>query len=424
MRVLFVSANKETINMLTLPLGMGCVAQATVRAGHEVQTLDLLSATADPSLLRRTLQNFDPEVIAVSVRNIDDQVRTDTKFLLADVQGLLTQCRAFSQAPVVLGGAGYSIFPEAALAYLGADMGIQGEGEAAFPALLERLARGADVSGVPGLYTGGHGCQGVREYEKELDRFSLPEAPLWIPSGCRGPDLWVPVQTRRGCPMRCTYCSTAAIEGRRIRRRSPHQVVRWIAGHVEAGYRQFMFVDNTFNLPADYAREICRLLIEERLQISWSCILHPSRTDPGLIRDMARAGCEWVSLGFESGSERMLRSMRKGFRRDEVRKNSEILAANGIRQIGFLLLGGPGETRESVEESFAFADALPADTMNITAGVRIYPHTELAAVAVQEGILLPEDDLLFPRFYLARGLDGWLQETVAKWAKARPHWMT
>jgi radical SAM superfamily enzyme YgiQ (UPF0313 family) len=92
--------------------------------------------------------------------------------------------------------------------------------------------------------------------------------------------------------------------------------------------------------------------------------------------------------------------------------------------MGFLLLGGPGETRESVEESLAFADSLELSSLKITAGIRIYPHTPLAKRAVEEGIILSEDDLLFPRFYLAKNLEGWLAETLKSWMAARSHWVT
>jgi radical SAM superfamily enzyme YgiQ (UPF0313 family) len=111
------------------------------------------------------------------------------------------------------------------------------------------------------------------------------------------------------------------------------------------------------------------------------------------------------------------------FKPEDVRRTSKILADYGIRQIGFLSLGGPGETKESVEESLAFADSLPLELVKITIGIRIYPNTALAKRAVDEGIITPNDHLLLPRFYLVRGLEDWLYETVKDWMKERPHWM-
>jgi coproporphyrinogen III oxidase-like Fe-S oxidoreductase len=137
---------------------------------------------------------------------------------------------------------------------------------------------------------------------------------------------------------------------------------------------------------------------------------------------MANAGCEQVSMGFESGSERILKNLNKKFTLKEVHQISEMLSDHGIRRMGFLLLGSPGETRESVEESLVFVDSLKLDILKITMGVRIYPYTSLATRAIEEGVISSLDDLLFPRFYLAKGLEAWLPETLKKWAVTRPHW--
>ena len=137
---------------------------------------------------------------------------------------------------------------------------------------------------------------------------------------------------------------------------------------------------------------------------------------------MAEAGCKEVSLGFESGCDRILAIMNKKFSPADVRRTSELLAKYKIKQMGFLLLGGPGETKDSVEESLRFADALPLDALKITIGIRIYPHTELARTAVAERLIAPDDDLMLPRFYMVSGLEAWLRETVAKWMETRPHW--
>jgi radical SAM superfamily enzyme YgiQ (UPF0313 family) len=111
--------------------------------------------------------------------------------------------------------------------------------------------------------------------------------------------------------------------------------------------------------------------------------------------------------------------MNKRFTPGDVRRISGMLARHGIRQNGFLLLGGPGETRETVLESLAFAGSLDLASVLCTEGIRIYPGTALARAAVRENVIDGRDDLLFPKFYLAPGLDGWLQETVAKWVGDR-----
>ena len=426
MKVLLVSANTETINMPVLPLGLACVDEAVRSAGHEVKLVDLMGQQDTRLVLQDAVDGFQPEIIGISVRNIDDQCMENPKFLLDSVKHFINDCRILSDAQIILGGAGYSIFPESALTYLGADMGIQGEGEIAFVTLLERLSRKADLSGIPGLYLSNQGIQGNVRLTKDLNGcpLPLPGAQQWTSFASRNQEVWLPFQTRRGCPMNCNYCSTATIEGKIVRKHSPAQVIYALSRYVEAGFDRFFFVDNTFNLPLSYAKALCDRLVKARLNISWRCILYPWKVDEELVEKMAQAGCKEVSMGFESGSEKILRTMNKRFKLKEIRRISEKLKRYGIRQMGFLLLGGPGENRKTVEESLAFADSLGLEAMKITMGIRIYPYTDLARTAIKEGIIAPDDDLLFPKFYMEPGLDEWLRSTVSTWMDGRPHWLS
>jgi len=183
--------------------------------------------------------------------------------------------------------------------------------------------------------------------------------------------------------------------------------------------RHFNFVDNTFNLPPYYAKDLCRRMIEKRLDLDFWCIIYPKWIDRELVQLMAQAGCREVSLGFESGSDRILGSLNKRFRAVEVRTVAEMFAEAGIYRRGFLLLGGPGETKENVEESLAFADSLHLDALKITVGLRIYPETPLAATALAEGVIAPDEDLLWPRFYLAPPLTDWLPGRIAAYKTTR-----
>ena len=410
------------MNILPLPLGPALVAAATRSAGHEVILLNLMFEGDTKSAIQDCIAEFRPDVIGISVRNVDDQNMVDPRFLLSPVREVVATCRSRCDAPIVLGGAGYSIFPESALRYLGADMGIQGEGETIFPVLLERLAKDAPVCGLPCLYLP---CQPPpdRTFAWNLDDLPLPEPKLWIPAVSGSPELWVPVQSRRGCPLDCSFCSTSAIEGRPIRRHSPETIAAWLEQLVSSGFTHFNFVDNTFNLPPYYAKELCRRILERGLEVNLWCIVYPKWIDSELVHLMAQVGCREISLGFESGSDAMLRNINKRFKPEEVRTVSRMFADAGIFRRGFLLLGGPGETRESVEESLAFSDSLNLDALKITVGLRIYPETPLAATALAEGVIQPDDDLLWPRFYLAAQLAEWLPERIAAY-KASRSWVT
>ena len=422
MNVLLISASTERMNILPLPLGPALVAAATRRAGHEVILLNLMFEGDTKSAIQDWIAEFRPDVIGISARNVDDQNMVDPMFLLSPVREVVATCRSRCDAPIVLGGAGYSIFPESALRYLGADMGIQGEGETIFPVLLDRLAKGAPVWGLPGLYLPGQPPPD-RTFAWNLDDLPLPEPKLWIPTVSGSRELWIPVQSRRGCPLDCNFCSTSAIEGWPIRRHSAETITAWLEQLVSSGFTHFNFVDNTFNLPPYYAKELCRRILERGLEVNLWCIVYPKWIDSELVHLMAQVGCREISLGFESGSEAMLRNINKRFKPEEVRTVSRMFADAGILRRGFLLLGGPGETRESVEESLAFSDSLNLDALKITVGLRIYPETPLAATALAEGVIQPDDDLLWPRFYLAAQLAEWLPERVASYKSSRS-WVT
>jgi radical SAM superfamily enzyme YgiQ (UPF0313 family) len=422
MRVLFISANREDMNMPKLPMGLGCVAAATQKANHDVAFVDLLTAGDTSAVIEETINEFAPQVIGISARNIDDQVMHSPRFMLDQAREVVALCRKLSKAPLVLGGAGYSMFPNSALEYVGADMGIQGEGEVAFPALLAHIEQQTDLSEVPGLYLRGRGLQAKRTFIKDLDSLPFPQPSLLLSVNSDNTNYWLPFQTRRGCPLDCSYCSTATIEGHRIRQRSPAAAVRELSRWVDAGFSQVFFVDNTFNLPHSYAVDFCKRLAAAALGVGWRCIVYPRKISEDLVRTMARAGCTEVSLGFESGHNDILRAMNKRFVTGEIRQANQIFTDYGIRRMGFLMLGGPGETHESVAQSFDFAESLDLDALKITRGIRIYPHTDLAKTAVEEGLIAADDDLLFPKFYINREVKGWIEEYVNDRAKNHPNW--
>lgn len=422
MRVLLISANTETINMPVLPMGMAFVARAAEDAGHEVSQLNLMAEPNAMNTLADRIRDLRPHVIGISVRNIDDQVSSTPRFLLAPVKAIVSVCRQQSRAKIVLGGAGYSIFPNQTLAYLAADMGIQGEGEKSFPMLLERIENNEDLSDIPGLHHAEQGLTNRPVAIEDIDRNAFPKMGRQL-GHPHDEVVWLPFQTRRGCPLGCSYCSTPSIEGKTTRKRSPSLIVEAIADYVSAGFNHFFFVDNTFNLPPGYSKALCDTMIESGLDITWRGILYPGWVEKDLVTKMAESGCVEVSLGLESGSDTILEKMKKHYRRADVRRASTLLRQAGIRRMGFLLLGGPGETKQTVLESLEFVDSLALEMVKVTIGIRIYPNTDLALHAKREGYISPDDGLLFPTFYIEHGMEQWIRQTVDAWMKNRPNWI-
>ena len=426
LRVLLISANTEQIVMPVFPIGLAFVATATQKAGHDVKFINLMDENDRLTLLKGAIKDFSPEVIGISVRNVDDQSIDKPKFLLEAVKQVVKDCRSRSGAQIVLGGSGYTIYPQSVLDYLKADMGIQGEGEKAFVDLLAQMDKNIDTPDVPGLYLRGAGLIKKPALSKNLDDCAIPppDDHPWIPSSAlEGKGAWIPFQTRRGCPMNCSFCPNPVIEGRILRKQKIDHVIETLTQYANTGYTRFIFVDSTFNLPESYVENFCDRIISQRLKIKWFCTIYPIKTDEKRIEKMARAGCIGASLGFESGSNKILKNMNKKFDADSVCRVSKMLKKFGISRMGYLLLGGPGETRETVNESLHFAEKLNLESMMITRGMRIYPGTPLAKVSINEKVIGPDDDLLFPKFYMAKGLGDWLKDTVDHWAKNRPNWM-
>ncbi|MBW2369519.1 MAG: cobalamin-dependent protein [Deltaproteobacteria bacterium] len=312
--------------MLVLPMGMAFVAKAAEDAGHEVSQINLMAEPEALKTLTERIQAVQPDIIGISVRNIDDQASFQTRFLLDPVKTIVYTCRQNSEAKIVLGGAGYSIFPRHALTYLAADMGIQGEGEQSFVMLLGKLKNNEDLSDIPGLYHVDQCIANPPVTIKKIDQnhFPQPGRHIFALEHTGDEVIWLPFQTRRGCPLNCSYCSTPSIEGKITRRREPSLVIDALAAYVSAGFDHFFFVDNTFNLPSGYAKDLCDQIIESGLNISWRGILYPGKVEKDLIAKMAESGCVEVSLGLESGSDIILKKMNKHYQIADVRRASFI----------------------------------------------------------------------------------------------------
>ena len=430
MRVLFINENRCRENLIPFPLGIACVAAATAQAGHEISCLDLMFSADPPAETAARIRDFAPDCVALSVRNIDDQDMREVEFYLPAVREICEAARAETDAPLVLGGAGFSIFPAACLEYLDAEMGIVGEGEGPFIALLERLEAGAELRGMPSLAL-------RREGEARLSppapyawpgRFPPPERRLfdvtcyaWKPGA--DPAFVANLQSRRGCHMRCIYCSSPTVEGREMRLRAASAVADEMASlERDYGIGTAAFVDSLFSYPLQYTRELCGEIASRELSLRWLANLNPLYSDMRTLEAMREAGCTGLSIGNESGSQDILASLKKGFSREQV-----VAAVRGARDLGlrincFLLLGGPGESRRTVEESVELMLELEPDMVSVTVGIRIYPGCEMHAIALREGVVERGQNLLYPAFYLSRETEPWLYEYMREVCDAHEGW--
>ena len=414
LRVLLVYSNRARILEPAPPIGLAYVATATRAAGHDVRFCDLMVARDPRAELRRALDRFKPDVVGISVRNIDTIVAQRVTRHLDELDALLAAVRAHGEARIVLGGPATSILGPRTLERLDADFAIVGEGEVAFPELLSAIAGGRGFQGIGGLcYRDGGRIEAIPPVRQEA--FGSSRMEDWIDWRAyeRAGGTWA-IHTKRGCPMQCLYCSYPVIEGRRLRRRSAAEVVDEIE-HVAAtvGPRTFEFTDSTFNVPESHARGICEEVLRRKLRVNLSAVgINPLSVSEDLFALMRRAGFISLVISPDSASPAMLRNLRKGFTVEQVRNTARWARASGISCAWFFLFGGPGETNATAEETVSFVEENLAWKRFLTVmltGVRILPGTDLAECAASSGYIPADRDLSDPMFYFSEDLDeAWL----------------
>ena len=430
MRILFISSNQCRLVFLPLPLGLASVV-AAVAPEHEVRVLDFMFMDDPMSQVDRTMAEFRPDIIGLSVRNIDNQDSVHPEAYAPQVKELVDRLRELTPAPIILGGAGFSVGPREFMEYTGADFGIVGEGEESFVRFLQAYPD-KHWDKVPGLMWRRDGGlrQNPPQHIRRLELLPPPALEYFTPRayqdtpGSAGLPGLIPVQSRRGCPMRCIYCSTPLLEGAATRAWAPEQVASWLADwHEKWGLHRFYFVDNLFNCPPAYGRRLCRAMAARRLPLEWSCLINPAFPDEELFHLIREAGGGLVQLGNESGSDLVLTGLGKGFARQQVERSMKLLQAEGLPYTCFLLLGGPGETKETVQESVALLESYAPKMVNLKAGIRIHPGVPLHRIALAEGVVTPTDNLLWPKFYLAPAIREWIWGYLEELTARHPNWI-
>jgi radical SAM superfamily enzyme YgiQ (UPF0313 family) len=399
-RLLLVNPNRAREPFPVPPLGLACVAAAAARAGHEVRLLDL--AFGDwRGILARGLDDFEPEALGLSVRNVDNALREHYESYLPHTRRVADALGGYGR-PLILGGPGFSIFPERLLDDLAADYGIIGEGEEALPLLLDALASGSPLGDVPGLVWRSAGRIIANPQRPGLPLGALPPPahslidyhPYEAEAG------FAAVQTKRGCPERCIYCVYPRLEGRRHRLRPAGAVADEMATLAGRGVGHVFLADAAFNQPAAHAEAVCAELLRQGVRLRWMAYLNPRGLTSELCRLFKRSGCIGAELGIDSASDDMLASLGKGFGQTEVIAASKALRQAGIPQALFYLAGGPGETRATLREGLrALSRHTHPNLVAVNIGLRVLPGTPLAGMAGQGGGL-------GPHFYVSPALDA------------------
>lgn len=427
MRVLLISANTEKLPDPVFPIGAAYMAAVAEKHGHEVETLDLCFLNSPRPALDECIRRLNPQVVGLSLRNLDSSSYPQNTSYIDDYKALVDGIRELSDAAVVLGGAGFTVMPTTILEYLEADVGVVGEGERAFPWVLEQLAGGKPIETTPEytcIRANGGVCVTPVTRIKSLDVTGVPTRTRFDMAAYYERGGALNIQTKRGCYFECVFCSYPLIEGSKVRMRSAGAVVDEIEEvWREHGIRHWFFVDNIFNMPIRHAKEICEEIIRRDVKIEWSGYLNPRFIDDELCALMARSGCRAIEFGTDSGSAAMIAALRKEFEPNDLRTASDLCHKHDLKFCHSLIFGGPGETLQTVNETIELMEETHPTAVIAMTGIRVLPGTGMVEIALRDGQIDEDDNLLHPRFYIAPTLGDELIDRIESYARSHPNWI-
>ncbi|UCE46523.1 MAG: cobalamin-dependent protein [Phycisphaerales bacterium] len=398
------------------PIGLDYVAGEVKKTGLDVEVLDLCFEADPTGAMDAHFRRRSPELVGISFRNVDDCFWPSADWFVPRLKHTVETIHSMSDAPVVIGGVGYSIFPEKLLEYTGADFGICGDGEAATVALVRQLTGSRRFADVPGLvWQEGNGIRSnpaswPDAISLSTARDSVDNLRYFEQGGQCG------LETKRGCNRHCIYCADPLAKGNKLRLRDPSEIADEAQSLLAQGIDVLHICDSEFNVPRSHAIAVCEEFINRSLgdKIRWYAYLSPSPFDEDLGRAMARAGCVGIDFTGDSGCEAMLRTYRHRHDKDDLDTAVKLCRLNNTAVMIDLLLGGPGETPETVRETIDFIKQIDPDCAGASLGVRVYPRTAMEAIVAEQ---LQKDgdrsirrkydgpiDLFKPTFYISGAL--------------------
>jgi anaerobic magnesium-protoporphyrin IX monomethyl ester cyclase len=330
--------HQEDISVV--PIGLYYIGAILKEHGHTVEVLNWHDADPATRQMDDTLRSKAPDVIGVSILHANRWGGLE-----------IAQCakKIDPNIVTVFGGIGATFLWEHLLSHFAAvDYVVTGEGELAFLQLLGILQSGQTdrLDEVAGL---------ARRDEQRVIR---PRTPEPITDLDRLPDpaahfTFQHVAFTRGCPGRCTFCGSPRMWGRKVRSHSPAYFVRQLQRLTQRGVRQFYFCDDTFTLKKKLVIDICRKIIEFKLDITWTAISRVNHIDGELLGWMRRAGCLQISYGIESGSERIRKLFCKNLPVDQIENAFDLTQRYGIMARAYFIYGAPGESWQTINETMA-----------------------------------------------------------------------
>ena len=407
-KIALISANFYTIPYPVYPLGVSYLASylsATLSDGFEVKLYDII--LEETSSLADFLRENDFLLVGISLRNFDDSTNVfDDNIFVAKYKEIINTVRANTNSPIVIGGSGFSVFPELMFNELKPDYGIQGEGEESLRQLVLAINEGREPYSIEGLaYRLPDGSFHVNNHTNYISAPVLHVENSWADYYWKEGGM-LNIQTKRGCPYHCIYCSYPIVDGRRVRTLDARMVVKNIEElYLSKGVSYLFFSDSIFNIHKDYNEELARRLIESKAKIRWGAYFSPSNMTFDELALYRKSGLTHVEFGTDSLSDRQLEKYNKKFRFSDVKQQSDFCGNLGIFYAHYLILCAYGETEETLNETFSRSTELGLTIYFPYIGMRIYPDTELCKIAINEGLILSPNELINPVRYISKDID-------------------
>jgi radical SAM superfamily enzyme YgiQ (UPF0313 family) len=405
-KVLLVQSYLGGSEPLVYPLGLACLASAL--RGHEVTVFDTNTSPRPFDELGDLITKTGPEVVGVSLRNIDSTNKRKVVFYYQFLKRTIDVVKSRTRAKIVIGGSGFSMFAREIMEEeQRIDYGISREGEHAFALLLDNLDAPENVSS---LYYRGNGAISCTAAGPSVDlnavcppdRKAVPLGPYLSVAEAVG------IETKRGCSLGCVYCIYGFLNGRTLRFREPARIVDEIELLVrEQGLERFTFVDSVFNIPQQHAEAICGELVRRKLPVTWSAWFN----EKGLTREfleLAReAGCGNVILSPDGFSDRTLKALGKNISLADIHASYAVLKELDGFEVSYnFFKNPPGQTFRAFLALLRFSVRAKREMGKRVHfefnAMRIEPNTKLYDIARSEGAIAAGENLLYPKYYTHR----------------------
>ena len=414
MRVLLINSNRYKLPVPAMPFGLCCIAAALERAGNDVDVLDLCFSKACSREIEERLETFNPDIVGISVRNIDTCATYNTLFLLNQVkEEVMEPVKSKFSGPIIIGGPSVGISGPEMLSFFDLEFAIRGDGELAMIEFTKRIEKNIPLNGLQGLIW--RKDEQIVEDNPPMRVNNLDSLPFanhhrYIDTSkykkYKSP---IQVQTKRGCALKCSYCTYNTIEGHNIRLRSPERIADEIEEIVKtSGFKHIEFTDSAFNFPLDHAKAVLRAIIAKKLDVRLQTMgLNPGAIDEEFAQLMSDANFQEVHVGVESGCNATLKSLGKNFSKEDIFRAAKHLHEKKLPILWYILTGAPDETRETLTETFETISQVSdkSDLIVVGNGIRVYKGAPLAKRMIRENPGCTKDNFLLPISYSPKSIN-------------------